>query len=155
VDSIAVSHLLQTDGGISVHALTMASAVVVRNDWTVWGLTHIYISLAVYILMVIALWPTFMKAGRPGWAALIPIYNLYNIVKIAGRPGWLVILYFIPLVNIVVHIIVALDVAKAFKKSTLFGVVGLWLFPYIGYFIVGYGSAQYSGSPNHRSPGNV
>lgn len=100
----------------------------------------------IVVLEIIGLWRTFQKAGRPGWGAIVPIYNIYNIVKVAGRSGWWVILYFIPLVNIVVHIIVSLDVAKAFGKSDLFGIFGLWLFGFIGYPMLGYGDAKYQGT---------
>ncbi len=102
------------------------------------------IYLAVIVLVIAGLWKTFQKGGPPGWAAIIPIYNIYNIVKIAGRPGWWVILYFIPLVNIIIHIIVSLDVAKAFGKSEVFGILGLWLFSFIGYLMLGFGRAKYT-----------
>lgn len=103
------------------------------------------IGLAVLVFMIAALWKVFTKAGQPGWAAIIPIYNVYVMCKIAGRPGWWVILYIIPIVNIVISIIVSLDVAKAFGKSGAFGFFGLWLFGIIGYPILGFGSAQYVG----------
>ncbi|WP_431279556.1 DUF5684 domain-containing protein [Leifsonia poae] len=103
-----------------------------------------------YLLVVLALWPVFTKAGKPGWGALIPIYNTYLLVKIAGYHGALVILYFIPLVNIVVAIIVAFGVGRAFGKGGAFSFFLLWLFAIIGYFIVGYGRAQYVGPGGKR-----
>ncbi|MFF1877260.1 DUF5684 domain-containing protein [Leifsonia sp. NPDC058230] len=103
-----------------------------------------------YVLVVLALWPVFTKAGKPGWGALIPIYNTYLLVKIAGYHGALVILYFIPLVNIVVAIIVALGVGRAFGRSAVFSILLLWLFAIIGYFIVGYGRSQYVGPGGRR-----
>jgi hypothetical protein len=104
------------------------------------------LALILIVLAIAGLWRTFHKANRPGWAAIIPIYNLYTMVKIAGRPGWWVILYFIPIVNIIVNIVVSIDVAKAFGKSTAFGVIGLWLFSFIGYLMLGFGDATYRGS---------
>lgn len=103
------------------------------------------ISLAVAIFMIAALWKVFTKAGRPGWAAIIPIYNLYVELKIVGRPGWWLILFIIPFVNIIVSLIVAVDLAKSFGKGAGFGVVGLWLFGIIGYPVLGFGSATYRG----------
>jgi hypothetical protein len=103
-----------------------------------------------YVLVVVALWPVFTKAGKPGWGALIPIYNTYLLVKIAGFHGALVILYFIPIVNIVVAIIVALGVGRAFGKGAAFSIFLLWLFAIIGYFIVGYGSSRYVGPGGQR-----
>ena len=99
----------------------------------------------VVVIAIIALWRVFAKAGRPGWAAIIPIYNIYTLVKVSGNSGWFVLLYFIPVVNIIISVIVALGVAKNFGKSGVFGFVGLWLFSLIGYLILGFGSAQYVG----------
>ncbi|MEC3974204.1 DUF5684 domain-containing protein [Amycolatopsis sp. H20-H5] len=95
------------------------------------------------VLAIIALWKVFGKAGRPGWAAIIPFYNVYTLLKVAGRPGWWLILLFIPLVNIVIGIIVSVDVAKAFGKGGLFGFFGLFVFSIIGYLILGFGQARY------------
>lgn len=87
----------------------------------------------------------FKKAGHPGWAAIIPIYNIYILLKIAGRPGWWLLLLLIPFVNFVVYIVIALDVAKNFGQSPIFGIIGLWLFSFIGYLILGFGDAKYVG----------
>ena len=98
------------------------------------------------LLVIIALWRVFSKAGKPGWFAIIPILNIYTLVTIAGKPGWWTILYFIPVANIIVNVIVSIDLAKAFGKSSAFGIVALWLFSVIGYFILGFGKAQYQGN---------
>jgi hypothetical protein len=97
----------------------------------------------VAILQIAGMWKVFQKAGHTGWLAIIPFVNIYVLLKIAKRPGWWLILYIIPLVNIVVGIMVAIDVAKAFGKSTAFGVFGLWLFSFIGYPMMGFGDAVY------------
>ncbi|WP_410599547.1 DUF5684 domain-containing protein [Amycolatopsis sp. lyj-90] len=99
------------------------------------------------VLMIIALWKVFTKAGRPGWAAIIPFYNAYTLLKVAGRSGWWLILLLIPVVNIVIAIIVSIDVAKAFGKSGVFGFFGLFLFSIIGYLIIGFGQARYTAPP--------
>lgn len=111
------------------------------------GLMLVYLAIAV--IAIVALWKTFVKAGQPGWGAIIPIYNIYLILKIAGRPGWWLLLYLIPIVSLVVHIVVSIDVAKGFGKSTTFGVVGLWLFSLIGFLMLGFGDAKYVGAPKH------
>lgn len=105
----------------------------------------ILLYVAVILVYVIAMWRIFDKAKKPGWAAIVPFYNAYIELKIVGRPGWWVILYFLPLVNIIVALIVAIDLAKSFGKSTAFGVIGLWFFSIVGYLILGYGPAQYKG----------
>lgn len=101
--------------------------------------------LIVIVLILVAGWRVFEKAKKPGWAIIIPIYNIYVLLKIVGRPGWWVILYFIPLINIIIHLIVSLDFAKSFGRSGAFGVFFLWLFPVIGYLVLGFGKSKYNG----------
>src|SRR5580658_11316621 len=102
--------------------------------------------LAVVVVFVIGGWEMFEKAGQPGWAILIPIYNLYILLKIAGRPGWWLLLYFIPLVNFIIMIIVSIDLAKAFGQGALFGIVLLFLLSGIGYLVLGFGDYRYQGT---------
>ncbi|MCC6970734.1 MAG: hypothetical protein IT434_10985 [Phycisphaerales bacterium] len=102
------------------------------------------IYLAIAILVIAGFWKTFAKAGEPGWAAIIPIFNTYILLKIAGRPWWWLVLYFIPIVSLVVWIVVAIDIAKAFGKGTGFG-VGLALLPFIFFPVLGFSDAQYQG----------
>ena len=98
--------------------------------------------LAVIVFFIAAMWKVFSKAGHPGWAALVPIYNVVVMVQIAGRPVWWLLLFFIPVVNIIVSLVVAVDIAKNFGKGTGFG-LGLWLFGFIFYPILGFGDAEY------------
>lgn len=131
--------------------IALAADGLIATDTTAYNpVPSVIGGLIGYILVVIALWPVFTKAGKPGWGALIPIYNTYLLVKIGGFHGALVILYFIPIVNIVVAIIVALGVGRAFGKGAAFSIFLLWLFAIIGYFIVGYGSSQYVGPGGRR-----
>jgi hypothetical protein len=101
--------------------------------------------LALYVVEVIGMWRAFEKAGRPGWAAIIPFYNFYVLCTIAGRPGWWWVLLLIPLVNLVIWFIVMLDAAKAFGRSAGFG-IGLALLPFIFWPILGFGDARYVGA---------
>ena len=101
--------------------------------------------LAIVVVVIVGGWKTFEKAGQPGWAILIPIYNAYILLKIAGRPGWWLILYLIPLVNIVIAIIVSIDVAKAFGQGAAFGFFLLFLLGGIGYLVLGFGDYRYVG----------
>ncbi len=90
------------------------------------------------------MWPMLKKAGRPGWGGFIPIYNIYLQIKLAGRSGILLILYIVPIVNIVVAIVVAVGVARAFGKGALYGFFLLFVLQPIGYLILGFGSAKYT-----------
>jgi hypothetical protein len=103
----------------------------------------VLIQLAIVILVIAGIWKTFTKAGQPGWAAIIPIFNVYVLLKVANRPWWWLLLMLIPLVNLVIAIIVTLDVAKAFSKGTGFG-IGLVFLGFIFYPILGFGDATYT-----------
>lgn len=102
-------------------------------------------SLALVIVLIIGFWRTFVKANQPGWGAIIPIYNIYLLLKIAGRPGWWLLLLLIPLVNIVVWAIVCIDIAASFGKGTAFGLIMLFLLNGLGFLILGFGDAEYKG----------
>jgi len=111
------------------------------------------IYLAIIVAYVVGLWMTYTKAGKPGWAAIIPIYNLYVLLKIVGRPGWWLILFFIPFLGLVMDIIVMLDLAKSFRKGTGFA-LGLIFFPFIFIPILGFGEASYAGPATGPAPGD-
>ena len=98
--------------------------------------------LALVVVLIAAIWKVFTKAGQPGWAVIIPIYNLIIILKVAQRPVWWILLYLIPLVNLVISIIVAIDIAKNFGKGAGFG-IGLWLLPIIFFPVLAWSDAQY------------
>src|SRR5213595_732101 len=102
------------------------------------------VGLLIALLLIVAMWKVFTKAGQPGWASIIPIYNLYIWCKIVGRPGWWIILLLIPFVNIIVGIILCIDMEKSFGKGVGFG-IGLALLGIIFWPILGFGSAQYQG----------
>lgn len=100
--------------------------------------------LAFAILMVVGLWKVFEKAGRPGWAAIIPIYNYIVLLEIVGRPVWWVLGLFVPFLNFVVLIVLMLDVARSFGKGTGFA-IGLIFLPFVFIPMLGFGSSQYFG----------
>ena len=100
------------------------------------------IQLVIVIVIIAGMWKTLVKAGQPGWAILIPFYNIYVLLKVAGRPGWWLILCLIPLVNLVVVVIMCIDIARKFGKGTGFA-VGLFFLGFIFYPILGFGDATY------------
>jgi hypothetical protein len=93
------------------------------------GLFGTLIYIAITIFCIIIMWKVLVKAGQPGWGCLIPFYNIFLWLKVAGRPGWWLILFFIPVANIVIGIIMTIDIAKNFGKSTGFGVGLIFLSP--------------------------
>lgn len=103
------------------------------------------IELAIAVAVVASVWKVFVKAGQPGWAAIVPIYNLVIMLKIANRPIWWLVLFLVPLVSLIVAIILMIDIAKAFGKGAGFG-IGLALLGFVFFPILGFGSAQYQGA---------
>ena len=102
----------------------------------------VLIGIVLAVLEIAALWMVFSKAGRPGWAAIIPIYNIVVLCEIAGKPAWWVVLFFIPFVNLIVAIILSIAVAKKFGKGAGYG-LGLALLSPVFYPMLGFGSSQY------------
>jgi hypothetical protein len=107
--------------------------------------------LVVALVVLIGCWKVFVKAGKPGWGVLIPIYNVFLFLDIAGRPAWWFVLLLIPVVSLVICIILAMDVAKKFGKGGGFG-IGLLILPFIFYPVLGFGSAQYEGGGGGGEP---
>ena len=104
----------------------------------------IVIVLAVMIFMIAAMWKIYEKAGQPGWAAIVPFYNLYVLLKIVGKPGWWLVLFLIPLVNYVFIIWTYNMLSKSFGKEEGF-TVGLVLLGIVFFPILGFGDAKYIG----------
>ena len=97
-------------------------------------------NLGLYIIITllligyhIGLWKLFVKAGRQGWEALIPIYSFYIMLKLTGRPMWWMVLYFIPVINIIVGIGILIDMAKSFGKFSFADHVSSIVIPFLAF----------------------
>ena len=111
------------------------------------GLVFFVVYLGVIILTIAGIWKTFVKAGKPGWASIVPIYNLIVMLEIVGKPMWWIVLCLIPCVNIVVALIlIPIEMAKVFGKGAGFG-LGLGFLPFIFYPMLGFGDARYTAPP--------
>ena len=108
------------------------------------AIVYLLVLLALVVLFVAAGWKVFTKAGQPGWASIVPIYNFWVMLKIVGRPGWWIVLMLIPFVNIFVGIIVLVDIAKSFGHGVGFALGLIFLGP-IFWLILGFGSSTYRG----------
>ncbi|ANE52709.1 DUF5684 domain-containing protein [Flavisolibacter tropicus] len=104
----------------------------------------ILFAFAFVIFLIASQWKVFEKAGQPGWACIVPIYNTYVLLKIAGKPGWWLLLLFVPFVNIVFAIWTVNMISKSFGKDEGF-TAGLILLGFVFWPILGFGSAQYLG----------
>ncbi|MBX3056124.1 MAG: signal peptidase I [Anaerolineae bacterium] len=111
------------------------------NIATITTLSSIF-GLALYVVFAAGLWKTLAKAGEPGWMAIVPILNWYFMVKLSGRPGWWMLMFFVPILNLVIWLMVALDTAYAFGKTTLTGIL-LFFLPWVMYLVLGFSDATY------------
>lgn len=106
------------------------------------GVIFAIVYVVFLVLVIAAMWRIFNKAGEPGWAAIIPIYNVIVLLRVAGKPWWWFLLFIIPIVNLIISIIVAIDLARNFGKGGAFA-AGLIFLPFIFYPILAFGDARY------------
>ena len=104
----------------------------------------IVVWLAFVVVIIAAWWKIFEKAGQPGWASLIPFYNLWIIVKIGGKPSSWFWFCFIPFAGIVFAIWNMNMLVKSFGKDEGF-TAGMLFLGIIFVPILGFGSAKYLG----------
>jgi hypothetical protein len=114
------------------------------------GWFGILISLALTVIVVVAWWKVFVKAGQPGWACLIPFYNIIVELRIIGKPWWWLLLLFVPFVNIVIAIIMMLELSKVFGHGVGFG-LGLIFLSLFFMIYLGFSSDRYLGPGGVRS----
>jgi uncharacterized membrane protein YhaH (DUF805 family) len=114
------------------------------------GILFLVVWLAILVAVIAGTWKAFEKAGQPGWAAIIPIYNVYIMIKIGGNEWWWLILLFVPLINILAILKISIDVAKAFGQGLGFG-LGLWLLAFVFWPLLGFGDYEYQGVPEEGS----
>lgn len=108
------------------------------------GAGTVIFSLAISVIVIIGLWKVFEKAGKPGWASLIPIYNTIILLEIIGKPMIWILWLLIPCVNIIFGIWALNLLNKSFGKSEGY-TVGTIIFPYIFIPLLGFGDAKYLG----------
>ena len=103
-----------------------------------------FFCLAIFVLYIVAGWKVFEKAGQPGWASIVPIYNIIVMLKIVGKPLWWLIMFILPGVNIIFAIWMINMLSKSFGKDEGF-TIGLLLLGFIFYPILAFGGARYRG----------
>jgi hypothetical protein len=122
------------------------------SSW--WMIIPMFISLVIGLFFIVCYWKIFTKAGKPGWAALIPIYSTLVQLEILGREWFWLLLMFIPGVNLVILVAMTLDLAKVFGKDTSFGCL-MVLFPYVMIPVLALGDAKYLGPIAGQAPAST
>jgi hypothetical protein len=105
------------------------------------------VSLAWLVLILVAGWKLYVKAGQAGWVSIIPILNVLGLLKIIHKPLWWIVLFLIPLVNVVAWIIAMSNLSKAFGRGLGTTLLLIFLTP-IGYLLLGFGSDRYELQPD-------
>ena len=108
------------------------------------GLVFFLIYIAIIVFEFVALWKVYAKAGKPGWACIVPIYNIIVLLDIAKCPIWYIILFFIPVVNVVASIMVTIKFCQAFGKGIGMAIFMI-LLPVIAIPVLAFGDAKYQG----------
>ena len=121
-----------------------ANTITSGADLTALYSTSGVLAVIWYVLVAVALWKVFDKAGYPGILAIIPIVNVFILVKVAGYSAWLGLLYLIPIIGWIFSIVVAVRVGRGFGKGGAWSFFLLWLIAFVGYFILGFGRATYT-----------
>lgn len=101
-----------------------------------------FLQFAFVILIIVSTWKVYTKAGKPGWAAIIPIYNVIVLLDIVKKPFWWVVLLCIPIVNLIVSLLIYIELAKVFGKEVGFG-LGLLFLQFIFMPILAFGDSRY------------
>jgi hypothetical protein len=122
----------------------MDYSVETSSGFGVMSTGYIIVWLIIMIFLLAAEWKIFTKAGKPGWAILIPIYNIIVFLEIVGRPLWWIVLLLIPFVNLIIMIILINDLSKSFGKGVGY-TLGLLFLSIVFVPLLGFGNAQYVG----------
>ncbi|MBX2911544.1 MAG: DUF5684 domain-containing protein [Cyclobacteriaceae bacterium] len=102
-----------------------------------------FVYFIILIVMIVGMWKVFEKAGKPGWAAIIPIYNIIVLLEVVGKPTWWIILMLIPFVNFIIAIILCHQLSLSFGQGVGMTILIIVL-PFVALPILGFGSATYS-----------
>jgi hypothetical protein len=129
---------------IPVLAQTMAEQAAERAHAAASTTTSLLL-LAAVLLTIAAIWKVFERAGEPGWAVLVPFYNVYVLTRVAQVSAWWILAMFIPVLNIVAAFVIAVGVARRFGKSSGFG-FGIALLPFLFYPMLAWGDGEPSPS---------
>ena len=100
-----------------------------------------FAGLVLAALVMVSQWKIYVKAGQPGWAALIPFYNIYILIKIIEKPMWWFLFIFVPILNFLPYV----QLGKKFGKGWGFG-VGLILLSFVFFPILAFGDSVYRSS---------
>lgn len=117
-----------------------------ESQGSIYGLIAVLgvICVGIAVFMIATMWKIFQKAGKPGWASIVPVYNSIVLLEIVGKPIWWIIMFFIPLVNIVFAVWATNMLSKSFGKSEGY-TIGLLFLGIVFFPMLAFGDAKYIG----------
>lgn len=136
---------------------TYSASGTASSDGSAIVVVYLIMLLFAIPLIIIPMWMLFKRAGKPGWASIIPIYSTWVLFEITGFTPWWALLSLIPFVSIfpaVVSLIAIVRLVKLFGKGTGFGIATIF-FPFICLPILAYGKAPFQGTtavPTAQTP---
>ncbi len=146
-----LTRIAEVTGSCTVNGQPASCGAAAGITAGIFGVLFFIIILPILVVVIASMWRLFTKAGKPGWASIVPIYNIYILLQIIGRPTWWLLLFLlcvIPFVGsvvaIVLGIVIALDTAKSFGEEIGMGLL-LFFLPIIGYPILAFGKSKYVG----------
>lgn len=94
--------------------------------------TIMIVAVILFIYGTILRWRIYTKAGKPGWAAIVPVYRQIVMYQVCGLSAWLMLLWLVPILGWIAMFVIAIMkrfcLAKEFGRGALFG-FGLLFFP--------------------------
>jgi len=102
------------------------------------------VPLLLFLIVIAGAWKVFTKANQPGWAAIIPIFNLYIMLKIGDNEWWWLLVLFVPILNLYAMYKIFAGVSRAFGQGIGFA-LGLWFLGFIFFPLLGFGDYRYQG----------
>jgi len=106
------------------------------------------VELIAAAMSIMVMWTIYVRAGKPGWASIVPVYNMIVLLEIAGRPALWFFLMMIPVVNLAIWFMICMDLAVAFDRGIPFA-AGLFLVPVVFFPLIAFGEPDYVGPAKH------
>ena len=140
--------------GVAGIAFTLIFILMIVNKFKILPLWITLLSLCVYLITSLLLWPVFDKAGESPWKALVPLYNNYTLYEISGFKGWWFFLTLIPtvgqLIGVALGALTSVSLAKKFGKTPSWGIIYLFLLFFIGWVTIAVTNMTYNSSAGHQ-----
>ena len=119
--------------------------LVFGGAFALFYIVMLLIALVASVVIIVAMWKLFVKAGKPGWASIVPFYNIWVLAEMTTNNNVLwFILALIGVTSPVAAIVMYLGMGKSFGKGIGYGVF-CFLLPIVALPILAFGSAEYTG----------